>query len=460
MAPKNTGSTGFDPTKYRQRIVVKRRTADPWPQPVEDSVGSTSSAVELRDFKRRFPAVTLRPMFLDLEADVDAQKTLDETMRDEPDMRGYEVIDLPEDAEVTEILDALQSMDSVELAYVEDGPTPPPSVKPADDPRSRNQGFLDAGPDGIDARFAWTVPGGEGTGVGFVDLERGWTLDHEDLRDAHITLISGVNTDFFGHGTAVLGQVVAVDNATGNIGIAPGCRARVVSQWRVGRGYLNPEAIVSATDAMAAGDVLLLEAQTAPQGSTRYRPVEVEPAVFDAILRAARRGITVVEAAGNGYQDLDFFETQSGRRPLNRSVADFKDSGAIMVGAATAVTPHTRSLFSNFGSRIDCYAWGDSIDTTGDGREGNSTATYTRTFGGTSGASPIIAGAAILVQAIAASRFGRPLSPTAIRELLADPENGTSSSTPDDRVGSMPDLRAIVHRLRDLNPAELASVRM
>jgi len=55
------------------------------------------------------------------------------------------------------------------------------TINPADDPRSGRQGYLDPAPDGIDARYAWRVPGGTGRGVTVVDLERGFNLDHEDL---------------------------------------------------------------------------------------------------------------------------------------------------------------------------------------------------------------------------------------------------------------------------------------
>jgi hypothetical protein len=59
------------------------------------------------------------------------------------------------------------------------------AVNAADDPRSGNQEDLNAAPTGIDARWAWSIA--DGAGVRFVDLERGWTLDHKDLAAAGIT---------------------------------------------------------------------------------------------------------------------------------------------------------------------------------------------------------------------------------------------------------------------------------
>ena len=99
-----------------------------------------------------------------------------------------------------------------------------------------------------------------------------------------------MNQDFQGHGTAVLGEVVAVDNTMGGVGIAPRANARVVSQWRTSNNYNTADAILNAADHMSAGDVLLLEAQTSHPNATGFVPVEVEQAVFDAISAARRNG--------------------------------------------------------------------------------------------------------------------------------------------------------------------------
>jgi hypothetical protein len=352
---------------------------------------------------------------------------------------SYAAIRTADSAGAAALAEELDARDDIETAYVEGGPTPPP-VDATDDPRSPDQGYLDAAPEGIDARWAWDHT--DGAGIGFVDLEQGWTLNHEDLAAAGITIISGVSQAYHGHGTAVLGEVVAVDNARGGIGIAPEASARVVSQYRTTTTYSTAQAIISAADAMSPGDVLLLEAQTTVGGST-YLPVEVEQAVFDAIRDAVDAGIVVVEAAGNGSNDLDDFTNSAGEHVLRRGDSDFRDSGAIMVGAASSGAPHTRLSFSNFGSRIDCYAWGQGIDTTGDGWTGISTTAYTGSFGGTSGASPIVTGAAVLLQSWQLAREGHALSPAAVRTWLSADLN-TPSDDPDvDRIGVMPNLRAI-----------------
>jgi hypothetical protein len=358
-------------------------------------------------------------------------------------LRPYFVVEMPPGEQAEALAAELRELPGVESAYVEAGPVPPP-VNPTDDPRSANQGYLDAAPSGIDARWAWSLV--DGLGIGFVDMERGWTLGHEDLSDAGITLISGLNQDYWGHGTAVLGEVVAVDNTIGGVGIAPRARARVVSQWRTSTNYSTAAAIASAVAVMSRGDILLLEAQTTV-GTQVKIPVETEQAVFDAIVAAVGAGIVVVEAAGNGGLDLDNVTDPAGMRVFDPSSPNYRDSGAILVGAASSTAPHTRSSFSNYGSRVNCYGWGESIDTTGDGWTGNTTTAYTSGFGGTSGASPIVAGAAVLLQAWAAAYGGARYSPAGIRSVLSLPGVNTPSQAPStDRIGVMPNLRSIIER--------------
>src|SRR6185295_4681179 len=118
------------------------------------------------------------------------------------------------------------------------------------------------------------------------------------------------------------------------------------------------EAIVralAASPSLAAGDVLLLEVQR------RLLPTEVDEADFDAIRLASGLGVLVVEAAGNGGFDLDLSSDLDIRRSLRRGAPDFLDSGAILVGAARAGLPHDRAPFSNYGSRLDCFGWGESV---------------------------------------------------------------------------------------------------
>jgi hypothetical protein len=85
---------------------------------------------------------------------------------------------LPQD--LVQLIRELHKLPEVESVHPL-SPVPPPAVDASDDPRSTNQGYLTPAPQGIDARYGWGFPGGDGTGVNIVDMEQGWNLNHEDL---------------------------------------------------------------------------------------------------------------------------------------------------------------------------------------------------------------------------------------------------------------------------------------
>jgi len=164
----------------------------------------------------------------------------------------------------------------VQTAYV---------MRPAPLPVGPAQGYRDIAPGGIGAKAMSAIAGGDGAAIGFVDMEQGWNLNHQDLPP--ISIISGVNTQYLNsipHGTSVLGEVLMLNNRKGGVGIAPSANGRVVSQWRLSGSYNTAEAISDAAANMAFGDVLLLEAQEYdPKGGGDLLPVEVLDANYEAI---------------------------------------------------------------------------------------------------------------------------------------------------------------------------------
>lgn len=384
------------------------------------------------------------------------------------------------------VANALRSWENVEETYVESVPkpkAPPPRVVPPG-PNAltdwyQKQGYLGPAPGGINAQFAWRLRGGDGggdaVGLQFADIEQGWVFEHEDLVAAGVRMYQtrdyySLHGKWRGHGTCVLGIVLAAPNDIGCVGITPNVAKKwAVSEWSLeectddmGNVEYCPKkqtanAIWAAIDQLEAGDVLLLEAQTDDQ-----LPIEVEDAAFDAILAGSNKGIVIVEAAGNGNNrnggfDLDAYEHPNWGRILDRSLpGEFRDSGAIMVAAGASAlinnATHDRSR-TNYGSRIDCYAWGEDITTTGIGAKVYSTNGYTNGFDGTSGAAAIIAGAALAVQGIYAAANNTRLpgvdfdNPNALqlREILSDSATGTPSTNPaTDKIGVMPDLDRII----------------
>lgn len=391
-------------------------------------------------------------------------------------------------AELTEsFVDQLNALREVDLAYVELAASDPTSVEsmPSADEFSNFQFYLDPSPLGIDARWARNRLNGIGEAdkITVADLEQGWILDHEDLISADPSqLVHGENRhgvgDYRGHhGAAVLGEIAAKEgNQRGVIGIASNAGRIVVASHFRSQGTEEQASNSRVADAIVAlmtgenpslkeGDVLLLEVERAGL------PTEVDPSDFDAIRLAVANGIIVVQAAGNGGFDLDRLGKTVDGRSYNRKHQDFRDSGAIMVGAAHAAVPHNRASYSNYGSRIDCFGWGDRVMTAGYGdyfNDGETQGIYSDSFSGTSAAAPMIVGAAVLIQSVyrenaAPEMLGddpaghheswRRLSPTQMRSLLSNPRNGTEQG-PDVRgfIGVMPDLRAILDQTLGIVP--------
>lgn len=342
-------------------------------------------------------------------------------------------------------------------------PVGDPVVNPADDDYAAQQGYLDAAPAGIDARWVWTQLNGEGAGIGVVDLEQGWLLGHEDYAAKAPALLAGDNRDGVGsyvgnHGCAVLGEMIADDNDRGVVGIAPTAGpVSVTSHYDLTTNTTGhvADAIAGALPSMNPGDILVLEIQTVapdPFGA----PCEYVDDSFDAVRLASALGIVVVEAAGNGSQNLDTL-ANAGQQVLNPASADFRESGAVIVGAAASALPHNRLGFSSFGARVDCYGWGENVTTSGygdlDGGGGSADATYTDTFSGTSSATPIVAGAALLLQGMHLANTGTRLSPLAMRALLSNPLTGTAQGGGvAGNIGVMPNLRAIIDDTLGLAP--------
>ena len=441
-------------TSMRPRVVVRFRDGVRLPERAD--IGEQIEKMGVGPWHKleaEFPGLKLSPVFTQLKGG-ELQELLRRAMNSDStykpaDFGVFYYVDAPPETDLVALVKALLRWNSVREAYI-DQAGPDPFVNSADDPRSVNQGYLDPAPDGIDAEYAWTFVGGDGAGQRFIDMEQGWTLDHEDLVAHGATLLHGTLADSSrGHGTSVLGEICATDNSIGCVGIVPNVASvNVVSFY----GSTRPNAILAAITNLEFGDVLLLEAQVWLNGTSLLGPIEAYDAEYEAIRLATALGIIVVEAGGNGTNngsapplEMDTYTTLSGHAILNRDPAnpDFRDSGAIIVTAASSMAPHTRLVYAPHGRRIDCYAWGQNINTLSSNDLG-STSAYSTTFGGTSGASPIITGAALAVQGRAEAQLTFRFSPRQMRAILSDPATGTApAATETTQIGVMPDLQEI-----------------
>ena len=289
----------------------------------------------------------------------------------------------------------------------------------------------------------------DGTDIQFIDIEEGWNVNHEafDQKVRDEGPPTGAAPWERAHGNAALGIVLARGAHSRIRGIAPGCTLKGLYALRDERGPKKKRietAIRLAVKNLRAGDVLLLELQV----SSSRLPVEVDPGVFAAIQLAVAKGIVVIEPAGNAgsvledhRHDTDFAPGWTDNKDEG-SYHGFPDSGAIIVGGCEVAeyggvysTP-SRDVGTRGGARIDCCAWSKQVWTS----FSDHVSGYDN-FGGTSSASAIIAGVAVLVQQYAKERLGKPLTPGRMRELLRDPACGSpvQLAHPGQAV-SMPDV--------------------
>jgi hypothetical protein len=448
--------------------------------------------------------VTLTPLFGVGEEQLQREAAADGARGSVPDLSVYYHVDAP-DADLDRLAAELREHDAIEAAYVKPAGEPPvapmgagvgvggASYSPPDGatfaPRSSGttapindmqpsadaapavtpdftarQLYLGPAPVGVDAPYAATLPGGRGTGVNIIDCEWSWNRTHEDLavnQGGVVVGAAGGNSD---HGTAVLGVMGGTRDARGVTGICP-------DSFRRCAAFSKPSAAVirEAADKLSPGDLLLLEIHRAGPGASGvgqdgYIAVEWWPDDYDAIRYAISRGVIVVEAAGNGFRNLDdpIYDTPAPGFPAgwsNPFRRGARDSGAILVGAG-APPPGThgrnwgadrsRLDFSNYGAAVDAQGWGREVTTTGYGDlqgGGDANVWYTDRFSGTSSASPIVTGALAATQGVLRARGQQLLTPARARLLLrqtGSPQQDEPGRPRTQRIGNRPDLRQLI----------------
>ena len=364
-----------------------------------------------------------------------------------PDLNTAYILRVPKGMTAPQIIDELNALDSVEIAE----PVPLPAPDPVAGNYQPQQGYLNPAPGGVDADYARTQAAGAGGNVWIADIESNWNFNHTDLNSPTLlgspsTLTAQSNID---HGTAVLGMLAARNNNVGTTGIAYDSTLFVVAR-QTAAGFNPAAAVTTATAALRPGDIMVLEMQDdgpAP-GNADLVPIEWMKSVYDAIVLAIGNGIIVVEAAGNGSQNLDSAAFNTGHSPFR---ADH-DSGAIIVGAGAVPggtdTDRSRLSFSSYGSTVDLQGWGENVITTGYGdlyAADGMNSFYTATFNGTSSATPTVAGACAALQSRHKfTNFGAVLTPFEMREILRTTGSAQVAGTNpvSQNIGPRPDLRA------------------
>jgi len=299
------------------------------------------------------------------------------------------------------------------------------------------------------ANQAWSLASGDG--VVIVDIDFGYRLTHQDLAPrldlsrAFNAFDGGTNVSTgpsVFHGTGVLGIAGGADNNFGMAGFAFGA-----SLWPVqadsgpgpelaGNSWARGIEYVRTADSNGRRKVIILEVQTFSYGN-----IEMVPSVNAAIRTAIAWDVVVCVAAGNGNRDAgtDDFGTP------------FPETGSILVGATEYhPTENRRAGFSNFGPRIVVSAPGDSFHDLTCSNAGDSA--YRNDFGGTSGATPKVAGTAALML-----HANPDLTHAEIRAILRSTGSAVVT-TPDRPAGTFLNAEAAVRAAKSPLAGERADI--
>lgn len=311
---------------------------------------------------------------------------------------------------------------NVQHIYYSNIPIPPPSdIPPKTDLFVPQQGYLDDF--GVPVTYKWL--GGQGENVQIANIEYGYDPYHEDLLSSPSGYTIGWPSDTWAfHGNGVLGIIIGSDNEYGISGMSPNSSIIMSSPYAEEDDYNIAQVIDETAQELEPGDVLLIEQQGFENNV--FCPVEVDPAIFEAIQLAVAKGIHVVEPAGNGSVDLDAPMWDDWFDP------NIQDSGAIMVGAGAS--PYSLdeprswgNASSNYGSRIDVQGWVDSTVTVGGADmsdlffpNNDVQQAYTAFFGGTSGASAQVASVVAILNSISIAMHQSPYPPNVFRDMLID----------------------------------------
>lgn len=367
------------------------------------------------------------------------------------------------------------------------------------------QGYLDPGPQGVNAKNFWAeytdwadVVSDDGGAPPRVFL-CGTAFCPTHFGVAHTQLVTdaayaGGAAYPLQHGTSALGIVggrpyepESGPPLRGTTGVAHGVPLFFsaaldlvpVEDEEQGRWALS-EAIDRALDlGAAAGDVIVLEYEAHVPTDTalglrfvdeageevKKLPGEVNMDIFAAIREATDRDVVVVEPAGNGGHRLGRIYLEGDPEPV---WDPGEDSGAVLVGGGVLNDDEDRNWSepSNRGPRVDCHSWVHDVVTSScragyllDGviHDGENEV-YIRNFGGTSASVAIVGGVCACLQYLYLQQTGQPLLPGEVRDRLRNDEYGTpqtlaSAETEDThRVGPQPDLMKQAEALQGGEP--------
>ncbi|MES2864713.1 MAG: S8/S53 family peptidase [Bacteroidota bacterium] len=344
-------------------------------------------------------------------------------------------------------VDKIRSFPEVEYCYVmKNIPIQPPTdIAPVTSNFEMNQTYLGANP-GINMQYAWDL-GLSGQGIKVRDVEYGFNSNHEELNAVNVSIASGMTINssatsaYTEHGTSVFGVVMADKGTYGVSGLAYSAQEMILyPEWQQS-GYNRVFAVSQAIQNSQPGDVIIYEMQAYDENNYLL-PAEYDLTIWNLTKAATDAGIMIIEAAANGSRDLD--------SPTYATYMNRGNSGAILVGAGTSDINHEKLSFSNYGSRVDVQGWGQNVFTCGFYGSyftigGDLNQSYTN-FAGTSSATPMVAGCAIVLQSYYHSLTGNYLTPLEMKNLLINTgiSQGISVSG---HIGPLPNMQNAINAI-------------
>ncbi len=454
---------GVDPhARYLDRLIVKFFDEDMVrlrDGKLLSTVGSTPLTYT-QEFLARHPEIKLEVIITSLTEEQYAEMIARAEQKsgiDQVDLFSFYCFRLPAPAaDPKALLADILKAPEVEVAYYDGIPYPTtctdaggvtPNYRP-------NQTYHDPAPVGVDADYAWATFGEDvtdgATSAWTAVIEWGTTFmaTHEDFT----TVVMGTpeeSADTFNyHGTAVAGIVGACEE--NNVGIVGFTADQAIH-------YYSVTALASIADVYTRVNSQLIEGeyttgswayfanplppgQTCPcnPGQNGHVPAEYVPATKTAIANGIALGIHYLESAGNGCTNLD-------SPTFGNTFRWSTDTGAMIIGGIESTAPHDAICYTGYGERVTLNAWSENIVTLGYGtlRTGSGRREYySNSFGGTSGAGPIVAGCGgVLNNIYRGINAGANISPTTLRSWLAS--GGTAPGTTPGNIGVMPNLFAI-----------------
>ena len=230
-----------------------------------------------------------------------------------------------------------------------------------------------------------------------------------------------------------------------DFGFAPEAEVKIVSPFPAENDYNVADAISAATEIY----LLVMFNRAAGLCGQSFLSRRNRAAILDAIALAVAKGIIVVEPTGNGSINLDGSDWGDWFNWMSKTLGRLWWAVGRMT-AAMSLVPGIRTVLPMVVA--DLQAWFDSTVTVGGPGvvdlvfpDGDVDQAYTAQFGGSSGASAMVAGISAVVSGVSFSRWEQPIPPLQLRANLAVSGYGSESNTPF-VIGPQPDLRQFLWR--------------